>query len=656
MYDLRRPGQPVTHVVHVSPSDGASAKIEELADSLVAKLVGTPAAAVGTSGTRSFAALKRYAEGYAALHEWNTRIAEQIFSGAVDLDPRFPQAWLGLAQSMAWGGRRAPEWREAASRALADSVTLSPRDRLLAKGLLALSEWQMAEACGLYRAMIARDPRDFAAHFGLGDCLSMDRLVVPDRTSPTGWRFRGSLHTAIQEYQRALALAPAYLEGSRGQTFARLTDRILFDEPGHFRRGFALAPDTIWMSAFPELQHDTLAFFPRPREAFAAGAGPPTHREAVARNRQLLRTLSARWVTAYRGSAAAWEHFAGALESVGVLDTLDETRRGAGALGAIAHARRLGAVSGVDSIRQGATHVRVLIKLRRFGTARIVAESILASRVTPSAAEANLLAPLAALTGRARLTARLFSVAAADPGSELFSDLRGGDRQLPTSVLAAAGTFGGYAALGAPWDSLRVARARVDRLIRSWVTPRDQGDARAIAFFPSDFQGQPAVGAAVMASLDAPRQRLLAPWQSIARGDTAAARRLVSRDWPRLTSPDVTPAPDVSLQYALLALALHDTATAAAILDRVAASIAELGSRVTTEVFPAAALPRVLALRASLTRPMSADAIAMWPSAKELWSHADPELRPPTEFPGLRKVAPPGGAAGSQKRSTNPTQ
>jgi len=651
LYDSRKPTRPVAHVVNISASDGAAAKIEEVADSLVAKLVGTPAAGVGTNGTRSFAALKRYAEGYAALHEWNTQLAELIFRSAVDLDPRFAQAWLGLAQSMAWGGRRAPEWQDAASRALADSSALSARDRLLAKGLLALSEWRMADACAVYRALVARDPRDFAAHFGLGDCLSMDRLVVPDRRSPTGWRFRGSLHTAIEEYQRALALAPSYLDGSRGQTFARLTDRILFDESGDFRRGFAIARDTIWMSAFPEIDHDTLAFFPRYRDAFVAAGDPPTHREAVARNRQLLRTLTARWVSGFPNSAAAWEHHAGALESLGILGTLDEAQRGAGALGAIGKARQIGGADGVDSVRQATTHARVLIKLRQFAEARTVADSALADRRTPTAAEATLLAPLAALTGRARLTAQLFAVSAADPATEMFSDLRGGERQLPAAVLSAAGSYGGFAAMGAPADSLRVTRARVDRMIREWVPATDRDIVRAAVFFPADFQAQPALGTSVLIPVTAPRQRLLAPWQHVARGDTAAARRLVARDWQRLTSPDVTAAPDISLQFALLALALGDTATAAAVLDRVVTSIPDLASRLTTEVFPAAALPRALQLRASLARPGSTEAAAVWASAKDLWLHADPELRATSDSAVNRNAA--STSSGRQKASKN---
>jgi hypothetical protein len=98
------------------------------------------------------------------------------------------------------------------------------------------------------------------------------------------------------------------------------------------------------------------------------------------------------------------------------------------------------------------------------------------------------------------------------------------------------------------------------------------------------------------------------------------------------------------LQYALLAVALHDTAGAAAILDRVVRSLPELGRRLTTEVFPAAALPRVLLLRASLARATETEPIALWSSARVLWSRADPELRAAAYAFNAGKLAPRNGS------------
>ncbi len=623
LYDERSPAQPITHAVYLSAEDGAQAKIEEIADSLVAKLVGTPAASAGANGTHTFAALKRYANGYAALRDWNTDLAEQDFRGAVDLDPRFPQAWLGVAQSMAWSGRhRAPDWLEPASRALEDSNALSARDRLLAGGLFALAQSRMSDACDIYRKLIARDSRDFAAHYGLGDCLSMDRLVIRDASSATGWRFRGSLHTATQEYVRALDLVPSYLEGSRGQTFARLTERILFTGPGDYRRGFALTPDTLRLRAFPEISHDTLAFFPRPE----LKTHPASQPEAVERNREMLRTLTKRWVDAFPRSGTAWEHYAGALESLGVLGSLDETGRGPGALGALTIARRWSGDDSTASVRRAAAHVRILLKLRRFEAARAVAESALVSRPVPTSAEASVLAPLAALAGRPRLTARLLASAVADSTIELFTDPLGGRRRLPAPVLAAEASFAAYAALGGPTDSLRASRDRLDHAVRISVAGSARDTVLAAVLLPLAFQAEPALGPALMTGLHQPRERLLPQWQALARGDTAGVRRWIDREFDRPAPPGEIPAPDVFLQYALLALAAHDTSGARVILDQVVAALPELSPRLTTQVFPAAALPRLLLLRARLT-PRDESRSALWSSAKVLWRGAEPELR-----------------------------
>jgi tetratricopeptide (TPR) repeat protein len=627
LYDERAPNRPISHAVYLSAEDGASGRIEELADSLVAKLIASPVASTGTSGTRTFAALKRYAEGYAALRDWNTGLAERDFRGALDLDPHFAQAELGLAQSMAWSGpQRAAEWMEPAARALADSVSLSPRDRSLARGLLALAQGRMPDACDIYRRLIARDARDFAAHYGLGDCLSMDRVVLPDASSPSAWKFRGSLHTAIKEYREALELIPSYQEGSSGQTFARLTDRILFSDPGDYRRGFALTPDTVWMGAFPEIEGDTLAFHPRPRPTLMTR--PATQRDALARNRELLRSLMSRWVQSFPGSGTAWAHYAVALESLGELDTLDQTHRGPGALGAIANARRLSGDDSLTSDRQAVTQVRILLRLRRFDAAAGVVDSQLASRRLPSAAEAIVLAPLAALTGRARLTARLLASAATDSANEMFADPRGGERALPEPVVAAAATFAAYAALASPVDSLRAVADRLEAAIRRSVGPRDRDAARASVLLPAVFQAQPAMGSSVFTELHGTHARLVL-WQALARGDTTTVLRAIAREVTRMQSREIAPAPDLELQFALLSLAAGDTTHAIAILDRVAAALPELGDRLTLEVLPAAALPRVLWLRARLEQQTASrtNARTDWAAARALWAHADPELR-----------------------------
>jgi len=606
------------HIAYVTNGSDVLAAFNALADSLVAKVVGTPAASAGAAGTRHFGALKHYTDGYAALHSWNTELAEQHFRAATTLDPSFAQATLALAQAMAWSGRHAiGAWREAASRAVDLRAALSPRDQTLSRALLALSEGRMPDACAEYRSLLARDTRDFAAHFGLGDCLSRDRRVLSDSTSPTGWRFRASMQSAIAEYREALQLVPSYLDGSRGQAFGRLSSRILHSGLWSFRSGVALTPDTVRMGAFPELKGDTLVYYPVPEAML--GPEPATHREAVARAQQWLREFAARAVSAFPTSATAHTQYSEALEVTGALDG-----RTPSALSEILAARVLPEDDGESRVRRASAHARILIKLGRYSAAAAVADSILAARTEPSPREAVVLASLAALTGRARLAAGLLSRAAADSGAALFAEIFLRDdrlgRPIPSTVLASAAAFAGYAALGAPADSVRGLYARTDRAIQTWVRADERERVRAFMLLPAGVTAQPVLGGAAIKTLTYERDPHLIPWQKIADGDMVGARRLLAnadaRGWK-----GVIPEPDVSLRRALLAIALHDTAQAVAALDSLAAAIPSLSSRLTTEVPPAAALARAMLLRATLKRD------SMPVAAAALWAHADADVR-----------------------------
>src|SRR5205807_6703257 len=133
-------------------------------------------------------------------------------------------AHLWLARATAWRGDQEPaSWRDAASNAAALASRLGPTDREHARALFDLAEGRMTEACGRYRRLIARDSLDFGAWFGLGDCNARDPIVLRDVRSPSSFRFRGSFHTAIGAYRRALALAPAFHLAERGAAFNRLS-------------------------------------------------------------------------------------------------------------------------------------------------------------------------------------------------------------------------------------------------------------------------------------------------------------------------------------------------------------------------------------------------------------------------------------------------
>src|SRR4030095_5183856 len=117
------------------------------------------------------------------------------------------------------------------------------------------------EACDAYRALVRSDSLDFGAWFGLGECLSRDQAVLPDRDSPSGWRFRTSYAEATAAYRHAVESHPSGHQALGAFGLARL-QTVAFVEPHHFRAGFAVRPDSQAFGAFASLLHDTLAFVP----------------------------------------------------------------------------------------------------------------------------------------------------------------------------------------------------------------------------------------------------------------------------------------------------------------------------------------------------------------------------------------------------------
>ncbi|HEY0928314.1 MAG TPA: serine/threonine-protein kinase [Gemmatimonas sp.] len=649
LYEAGR-GEPATHVVHMAAGTDVAAAFAELADSLVSRLARTPGTASPMVGTRNFEALKRYADGHAALKQWDTRAAETQFRAAIALDSGFAPASLALAQSMSWSGNARPAaWRAPALRAVTDSLRLSVRERALARALLALAESRMADACEEYRTLSSRTPGDFAARFGLGECLSYDRTVVRDASDTTRWRFRANRMEAIAAYSQALELVPSYFEAARGATFAALSRRVLYTGETDYRPGVALAPDTVRMGAFPELVGDSVVYRPVPiRELFRTPA-PVTHKAAVARNREALRALTTRWTNVHPRSVAAWLRHAEALESLGMLESAGPGT--VGALPAVRTARRLAAsdttIPADLRTTAAATEVRLLLRLRRFEDARLAARAALADTIRyarravdgDSSEAVNglpTLAALAALTGRAQLAARLLETAAARSPSSLWLVPSGKDLSPPLPVLRAAGAFMAYASLGAPMDSVRATRNRVEREINAWV-PRDADErdrARAIMLARGSLQAQPALGLAALDGLNEAEayDDHLALWQRFARGDTTGMHAALSAP---VMSPvvNVARAPEWLLQRAHLALAVYDTAVAVTALDEVMTSLPTQLDRLTREPSPAAALGRALLLRAQLygARANQPGARAAATSAGRavaaLWADGDAEFR-----------------------------
>jgi serine/threonine protein kinase/tetratricopeptide (TPR) repeat protein len=622
LYDVGDNGQAVRqHTVRIAPDlSDANKQFRELAGAL---LVGEGAAETSSPTTSSLGAWKAYERGREALLRWDLPQARSHLTEAVRLDPGYGEANLTLATTMSWAGEPAGEWRSYATAA-AGRDAVGPADRPRARALLSLAQERYREACDAYRALVRADSLDFGAWFGLGECLSRDQTVLKERSSPSGWRFRTSYAEAVAAYRHAVESYPSVHQAVGAFGLARLR-AVAFVEPHRFRAGFAPPPDSQPFGAFASLLQDTLAFVPYPLAEALAGRGPasPTTTEAaVARNRQLLRGVTAAWLKAFPDSPQALELHAFSLEVAG------EVREGpafTSATGAIAAARRR-VRDAATAFRLATVETRLRLKLGQFADARRLADSLLRSGAPGDPTSAAVLASLAALTGRPNLAANHLARAAPS-----FEDQHGAPLDVPPGLGEAARRFMAFASVGAPAESLAVTEQRTRQLSSSYVEPSRRDaveravteEAEVLAFAGARLTSRPAPKGG--------RHHLLPVIASAIRGDTAGATaQLAGLRNDRRTAAPGSAALDGTLVEAWIALQLADTAGAVASLDLALQAMPVSRTDLLEQPAQAASLPRAMALRADIAASQGDTAMAArWAGpVVTLWSGAEPALGP----------------------------
>jgi tRNA A-37 threonylcarbamoyl transferase component Bud32/tetratricopeptide (TPR) repeat protein len=613
--------------VRIAPDlSDAQARFQELADSLL--IGGGLASGVPPrgSGQLSLPAWHAFQDGYAALQRWDLDSAKVRLRRALAIDPTYAMAQLWLAQVLAWSGDDAKSWRGLAAGALASADSLAPRDRRVAEGMLALAEGRYPDACERFRGLLARDSLDFAAWFGLGDCQGRDPLVLRDSASPSGWRFRGSYHGAVQAYRRALEALPSVHMAFRGTAFSRLPE-LLYTESNQIRQGYALAPDTTRFGSFPSLSRDTLEFIPRPLADVVAGkpeAIPPSVGAAVAHNQEIWREIAISWVRAFPNSADAHETLALVLEATSELTA--GRSKDLSALGEIERARR--SAIGVQALRLANAESRVLLKSGQIRGARVLADSLLRTNPDPTPEEAVQLRGLAALTGRVHRAARFERLAAQDYS---FRTWDWEPVNVPPQLADAALGLLVYASFATPMDSVVALQRTVERLIPSYVESRLRKRTREAMLDMPSVLTFPERGLGPTHRAVAPSVYLLEMQWALARGDSARVRSDFReiRELRRYQRPgDV--AFDGTYHEARLLLALGDTAGATQLLDLSLDALPTLGSYLLDQVPQIATLVRGMALRAELAaRARDRKTARQWAGAVAvLWSNSDPELQP----------------------------
>lgn len=587
--------------------------------------------------TRVLPAVELYVAASDARAAFDLRRADSLLLAALDADRDFAQAALALAEVRAWREQPPAEWLPWVQRALA-SHRLSPDDRDLANALSEMAHGGEASrgaagerSCVEYRRLAARRPRDIGAWFGFATCLRSDDRVVRDARSPSGWRFRSSGQEAVNAYVHAFALAPALHRTFRSGGYDRLR-RLFHTGTWMLRPGIAPAPDSMRFFAYATLGGDTLEFVPYPADLVTPVTRVPidgTARQlAVRRQREVFRRVARTWAVALPTNPGAKELMAISLEMFGnpaALDTIQAARR----LAESGDADAAGAGGGRpnDRVRLAAEEVLIRVSLARqdatqLSQAHSLAESLFRDTGAPSAEDAAILAPIAAMLGRCRLAGQLAALSANPAHAAIL--------QVPYRAYADAESLSVFAALGCGAPSDTSGAASITAILRQAAPtlPASARLQREHAMLGRALRLAPHPDEALLARF-ASSDRLLAARLALLRGDTTRARTAVGAQLERIQGDLADQSPDAAFAEALLFAEMGDHAAALRILDPVLRRTSWLELMLERPV-SAAALVRAAALRAdiaSATRdPAAARAWSAFPAA--LWVHADAELRP----------------------------
>ncbi len=602
LYDVARGGAPVREsTTRVAANGAIGAAFNALADSLLGADLGA-ARGAGADQTRSLRALRAYALGERAIREWDLGRAAREFRAAIAADSAFARAYLGLGQALLWTADSTPDGtrdRTVIARRTADLVArLGNADGALLLAQQAMFQRAWSDACRQYREIVEADSTSFAGWYGLAECNAGDPVVERDARDTARFVFRGSWHTAVLAYRRALLLAPSFNFIFGRRAAERLT-RILQAEIYWWRPG---QRDGEAFFAFPALEGDTLAFHPV----------PAAHAE-----------VTAAWVGAFPRDARAHRALAYALEVNGNITPAVEATRSA--LTEIRTAQQL-EHRPQDRVRDAVTAVRLLVKAGDFEGARRLGDSLLRAAPRGVAGPAGV----AVLLGRPALAARL--VAPEDPETEYPASADNQSVTIPMAALQVGLELLAYASTGAPAESVAALETRVERSTAGLPATSRPVVRSALLDVPAELVFD-AMGSrpAHRSTPPGPSWEMAVQW-ALAQRDTPSARTTVTaalRQRGGLLSREDTPPDGVYLDARVL-LAVGDTGAAEQTLDAPLNNLARLHSYLLRYLPLAGGLVRMMALRADVAAARGDDRTARrWATAVvTLWSGAEPALQP----------------------------
>lgn len=602
------------------------AAFNALADSLVAAALRIRASGLGADVTRSLEAFLAYERGQAAIAEWDLAAAARQFRRAASLDSSFAYTYFWLGQMLLWAS-------DSSAAAMRDRTTIArkaesllPRlgalEGTLLLGQRAMFERRWPDACGSFREVLRADSLNFAGWFGLAACNADDPVVIRDPADSTRYVFRGSYHTAVLAYRKALLLAPSFNFTFQGRAAERLS-RLLVTEGFRWREG---QYNEVTYFAFPGLEADTLAYYAY-SGAIAArrNTKPPTHAAALAMNRRRLIEVTAAWADAFPMEPQAHRALAYALEVRGTLvPSAGEPRS---ALGEVRAAQRLERMRR-ERARDVVDAVRILVKAGEFDAARRLGDSLLRATPSPASGTATALAGVAVLLGRPALAARLIAAEANEWG------FTGPDNQpvsLPLNAASAGLGLLAYAAAGAPPESVAVFERRIEHFVDGLPASGRPAARSALLDAPAKLVFKTMGLRSAHRPFPLARDRSMAMQWALAHGDTDFVRANLDTllDLHGVPSAEEGSADGV-YEEASLFLAIGDTATAERYLDGTLENLPGVYSALLHYLPLAGALVRMMVLRADVAAAQSDTSVARkWAGAVvALWLGAESPLQP----------------------------
>ena len=442
--------------------------------------------------------------------------------------------------------------------------------------------------------------------------------MTPDPIDSSRYVFRGSWHSAVLAYRRALLLAPSFNFAFGGGAAQRLT-RILYAERYRWRKGRL---GNVPYFGLPSLEADTIAFHPVTGAVMARfGTRPATHRAAVERNRAILNEVAAAWVTAFPQEAQAHRTLAYAFEVGGKLTGARLEQQSA--LEEISAAQRL-ARTPTQRIRDAVARVRLLVKAGEFATARHTGDSLLGSLGRPTTGMAGI----AVLLGRPALAARLF---VPEDSNYLPSAADNEPVSLPVPIVQTGLRLLAYAAAGAPRESVLVFEARAEDAARGLPIPTRAAARSSLLDIPAELVFDVMGPRPRHRQLPLVDREMVMQW-ALARGDTSQVRAhldtLLATTGPAPSADELSS--DAVYERAWLMLAIGDTIGAVHYLDGTLEDLPDLFSALLDYLPLTGTLVRMMALRADLAavRGETATAHHLARAVTTLWSGAERPLQP----------------------------